>query len=180
MHRFWCLVVIGALTVAVSVVGAGPAAAAKGGNNENAHACQQGGHENRFESETGRPFKNAGDCASHGAKGGASSSLVLTNPSYTCQTNTKATCWGALAGTGLDPNLRWEVFVSEGPNLGTIVAQGHPAQDETVGTDGGSVPTRLEVPCGQNLSPLEAVAATEGSQPHDITSPPPPVNSPCG
>jgi hypothetical protein len=66
------LVVIGVVAVAMSVVVAGPAAAAKGGNSENAHACKQGGHENRFEAETGRPFKNAGDCASHGAKGGGS------------------------------------------------------------------------------------------------------------
>ena len=58
--------------------------AAKGGNSDNAHACQQGGHEHRFEAETGRPFKNAGDCTSHGALGGASSLLVLTNPSYPC------------------------------------------------------------------------------------------------
>jgi len=31
---------------------------------------QQSGHESRFEAETGRPFKNGGDCASHGAQGG--------------------------------------------------------------------------------------------------------------
>ena len=178
MHRLRGVVVIGALTAVVSVVAAGPAVAAKGGNSDNAHACQQGGHENRFEAETGRPFKNAGDCASHGAKGGASSSLVLTNPSYPCQPNSTATCWGALAGTGLDPSLRWMVFVSGGSNLGSIVAQGHPAPDGIVGTDGGTMPTLLEVPCGQNLSPLEAVAETAGSQPHDITSPS--VNSPCG
>jgi hypothetical protein len=70
MHRLRCLVVIGALAVAVSVVGAGPAFAAKGGNSDNAHACQHGGHETLFEAETGDPFKNTGDCASHGAKGG--------------------------------------------------------------------------------------------------------------
>jgi len=57
MHRLRCLVVLGALAVAVSVVGAGPAFAAKGGNNDNAHACQQGGHESQFEAETGRPSR---------------------------------------------------------------------------------------------------------------------------
>jgi hypothetical protein len=57
--------------------------AAKGDNSDNAHACQQGGHETRFEAETGRPFKNAGDCTSHGAQGGASSLLqFLTLPTY--------------------------------------------------------------------------------------------------
>ena len=33
MHRFGCLVLIGALAVAVCVVAAGPAVAAKGGND---------------------------------------------------------------------------------------------------------------------------------------------------
>jgi len=69
------LLVAGTLAVVVSAVVAGPAAAAKGGNSDNAHACQQSGHENRFEAETGRPFKNAGDCTSHGAQGGTSSAL---------------------------------------------------------------------------------------------------------
>ena len=43
MHRLGCVVVIGALAVAVSVVGAGPAVAAKGGNNDTAKLCQKGG-----------------------------------------------------------------------------------------------------------------------------------------
>ena len=42
MHRLRGPVTIGALAVAVSVVGAGPAFAAKGGNNDTAKACQQG------------------------------------------------------------------------------------------------------------------------------------------
>ena len=53
MHSLKSLVVIGALAVAASMVGAGPAFAAKGGNNDNAHACQQGGFANRFDGETG-------------------------------------------------------------------------------------------------------------------------------
>jgi hypothetical protein len=60
MHRLGWSMVNGALAVAVSVVAAGPAAAAKGGNSDNAHACQQGGHEHMFEAETGRPFKERG------------------------------------------------------------------------------------------------------------------------
>jgi hypothetical protein len=58
MHRLRCLVVIGALTVAVGVVAAGPAAAAKGGN-PTAQACQKGG-------STG--FVNQGDCVNEGAQ----------------------------------------------------------------------------------------------------------------
>jgi hypothetical protein len=172
------LLVAVTLAVAVSAVAAGPAVAAKGGNNDNAHACQQGGHENRFEAETGRPFKNAGDCASHGAKGGAASALFLTNPSYPCQSNPMATCWGAFAAIGLDPKLSWIVFVSAGSNRGTIVDQGFPAQDGSVGNPPVGPPIRLQVPCDQDLTPLEATAETMGDMPSDITSAP--VDSPCG
>jgi len=60
----------GVMAVAVAVIAAGPASGAEGGNSANAHACQHGGHETLFEAETGDPFKNTGDCASHGARGG--------------------------------------------------------------------------------------------------------------
>jgi len=60
MHRLWCLVVIGALAVAVSVVGAGPAVAAKGGN-ATAQACKKGGW-------TLGTFANQGDCVNDGAQ----------------------------------------------------------------------------------------------------------------
>ena len=92
MHRLRCLVVIGALAVAASAVAAGPAVAAKGGNSDNAHACQQGGHENRFEAETGNPFKNAGDCVSHAAMGGQDAELFI-DPVFTLDCND---CWGCL------------------------------------------------------------------------------------
>ena len=84
MRRVRWLVVLGALAVALSAAVAGPAVAAKGGNSDNAHACQQGGHENRFEAETGNAFKNAGDCVSHAAQGGATSSLQVLNDTYPC------------------------------------------------------------------------------------------------
>ena len=51
------------------------AAAAKAGNNDNAHACQQGGGAGLFD-EDQSPFKNPGDCASHGAKGGPYTGLA--------------------------------------------------------------------------------------------------------
>jgi hypothetical protein len=112
MHRLRCVVVIGALAVVVSVVVAGPAAGAKGGNNDNAHACQQGGHEGRFEAETGRPFKNAGDCASHGAQGGATAGLQIDNTgTYSCPPpNSNLTCWGRVTGSGLQPGSLWSVI----------------------------------------------------------------------
>ena len=68
MHRLRCLLVIGVLAVAVSVVGAGPAFAAKGGNNDTAKVCQKGGWQQLF-SDTGETFVNQGDCVNDGARG---------------------------------------------------------------------------------------------------------------
>jgi len=73
MHRLGCLVAIGALAVAVGVVTAGPAAAAKGGNNDAAKACQHGGWMGSF--------KNQGDCVNDAAqaKPGSAGSTVCGN-----------------------------------------------------------------------------------------------------
>jgi hypothetical protein len=98
MDRLKRVVIAVAVAVAVALVGAGAAAGAKGGNNDNAHACQQGGHQTRFEAETGNPFKNAGGCASHGAKGGASSSLQLQAAEYG---GDPLQYWGILNASGL-------------------------------------------------------------------------------
>jgi hypothetical protein len=162
--------VVAALAVVVSVVAAGSAAAAKAGNSENTHACQQGGHENRFEAETGKPFKNAGDCASHGAQGGATSSLqILTVPTYPCS-GTPGTCWGVISGSGLDSGEQWKAFIV-GPGL--VVASGVPD------TSGNLAPTALEVPCGEaGTDPLQAVGLTSADPPVVITSAK--VQSPCG
>jgi hypothetical protein len=111
MHRLRCLVVIGALTVAVSVVAAGLAAAAKGGNSDNAHACQQGGSGGLAEAETGNPFKNAGDCTSHGAQGGATAGLQIDTGTYSCPPpHSNLTCWGTVIGSGLQPGSPWTVL----------------------------------------------------------------------
>jgi hypothetical protein len=63
MHRLWCLVTIGVLAVAVSGVGAGPAVAAKGGNNDTAQLCQHGGW------KAFGTYANQGDCVNDGAQG---------------------------------------------------------------------------------------------------------------
>jgi hypothetical protein len=68
MRRLKCLVVIGAVTIAVSAVAAGPAAAAKGGNNDTAKRCQKGGWK-MLTAQTGAPFANQGDCVNDGAHG---------------------------------------------------------------------------------------------------------------
>jgi hypothetical protein len=63
MHRLRCLLVIGAVAAVVSVVAAGPAVAAKGGNNDTAKACQHGGWK-----AFGTLFANQGDCVNDGAQ----------------------------------------------------------------------------------------------------------------
>jgi hypothetical protein len=68
MHRFGCLVVIGTLAVAVSGVAAGPAVAAKGGNNDAAKVCQKGGWKTLVPHTDGT-FANQGDCVNDGAHG---------------------------------------------------------------------------------------------------------------
>ena len=139
MRRVRGVVVAGVLAVAVSAVAAGPAVAAKGGNSDNAHACQQGGHQNRFEAETGNPFKNAGDCASHGAKGGATSTLqFLTVPLYNCSGDESGTCWGIVSGSGLTPGADWFVFDRD---LDTL-------RRGTTSGDGSVPPTALNFQCG--------------------------------
>ena len=143
MRHLRCLVVPGALALAASVVAAGPAAAAKGGNSDNAHACQQGGHENRFEAETGRPFQTPGDCASHAARGGAISALEITNtPTYPCPPP-GGTCWGTFTGSGLAVGSQWIVH-----NLST-------GEEVNGNVDtSGSASAKLNVPCGVTVSPI--------------------------
>src|SRR5688500_3059925 len=120
----WCVrgvLVVGAMALAASTVVSGPAVAVKGGNSGNAHACQQGGHKSMFESETGNPFKNAGDCISHSALGGTASSLqFLTVPTYPCSAST-GTCWGIVSGSALRPGATWLV---ESLSTQSVVVQG--------------------------------------------------------
>ena len=111
MERLRCVLVAGMVAVAVCVVAAGPAAAAKGGNSGNAHGCQQGGHETLVAAETPLvPFKNAGDCTSHGAQGGATAGLQIDTGTYSCPPpHSNLTCWGTVIGSGLQPGSPWTV-----------------------------------------------------------------------
>jgi hypothetical protein len=172
MDRLKHALVVGALAVAVSVLAAGPAAAAKGGNSDNAHACQQGGHAKRFEAETGMPFKNAGDCASHGAKGGTTTFLVIDPSSYPCTDSTSgATCWGAISAAGLFPKIGWAVFATGGTES---VRSG--TADE-VGSVGPDPPVPLNLPCHQGFPDVFAISSTSQGAP--IVSQPA-VASTCG
>ena len=68
MRRLRSLVLMGALALAVGAIAAGPAAAAKGGNNDTAKRCQKGGWKT-LTAQTGAPFANQGDCVNDGAHG---------------------------------------------------------------------------------------------------------------
>ena len=68
MDRLRWIAVIAALAAAMSVGAAGPVAAGKGGNNDSAALCNQGGWKTLV-SRMGDPFKNQGDCVNDGAQG---------------------------------------------------------------------------------------------------------------
>jgi hypothetical protein len=157
MHRLRCWVVIGALAVAVSVVGAGPAFAAKGGNSDNAHACQQGGHQTLVAAEQPQvPFKNAGDCASHGAQGGDTSFLGLDNSgTYSC--HQVLTCWGTLSGSGLKPGAQWTVCK---PSVESCVNH----VTGTVAADGTIDAVQVLLLCGQEFDTAQAQSTTSAGQ----------------
>ena len=150
MRRVRDVLVAVALAVAVTAVAAGPAVAAKGGNSDNAHACQQGGHQNRFEAETGRPFKNAGDCVSHAAKGGEDAQLFI-DPVFTMDSCDD--CWGVLEGS-VSPNVEWQVFFSlTGTN--TPFASGRADND-------GTIIVNLDLPCGHGSTTAYVVDVADG------------------
>ena len=168
MHRLSCVVVIGALALVASVVMAAPAGAAKGGNSVNAHACQQGGHESRFEAATGNPFKNAGDCTNDGAQGMASTELAidLSGSPYACPSpNQGSFCWGNLLADGLAPGAQWEV---ENQVTHAVLASGN-------ATSSGTVPPgeALNLPCSVFLVQLSST--TSGNVPITESN----LESPC-
>ena len=154
MGRVRGVLVAGVVAVAVSVVAAGPAVAAKGGNSDNAHACQQGGHEKRFEAETGRPFKNAGDCVSHAAMGGEDAELFIDRV-FTLDDacSVPAGCWGVLEGF-VSPNARLEVFFSL---TGTTKPFASGMAD-----DSGTVIVNVDLPCGQGSTSAYVVDMADG------------------
>ena len=155
----------GALALVVVAVAAGPASAAKGGNSDNAHACQQGGHQNRFEAETGNPFKNAGACASHGAKGGAIASLQVLTDTYPC-VHFEGTCWGTVSGSGLRPGGAW------------IAIDASTAEPFVFGETNatGSLSQKLDRACGGTITSVRAFSETSAGA--KIASPI--VDTPCG
>ena len=68
MHPLRCLVVGAAVAAVMSLGAAGSVAAGKGGNDDTAKLCNQGGWKLLL-SRTGDPFSNQGDCVNDGAHG---------------------------------------------------------------------------------------------------------------
>ena len=99
MTRWLRLLVAVTVAVAVCVVAAGPAAAAKGGNSDNAKRCQKGGWRSLFDA-TGERFVNQGDCVSYGAQGGT---LYTSAGQAVCQA-----FGGTYVPDGGDGTLLWQ------------------------------------------------------------------------
>ena len=100
MVRSRLVAVVVVLAFGALLIGAGPATAAQGGNDDTAHACQHGGWANRTDPATGQPFTSQGACVSSGAHGSPplSASLVASD-----ELGCGGTCWGRIIGTGLQP-----------------------------------------------------------------------------
>jgi hypothetical protein len=173
MHCLRCLVVTGAVAVAVSVIAAGPAAAAKGGNNDNAHACQQGGHAGMFD-ESELPFKNAGGCASHGAIGRPYIGLWVMMTSYPCSSDSSVTCYGTVNGGELVPNAPVGVVLT--------FSDGEQKQEAPLADGNGNLDYKLEIICDADEDPrfVTSVYAsgTINVQNH-VASRTPIVSTPC-
>ena len=100
MVRSRLVAVVVLLAFGALLIGAGPATAAQGGNDDTAHACQHGGWANLTDPATGQPFTSQGACVSSGAHGSPplSASLVASD-----ELGCGGTCWGGIIGTGLQP-----------------------------------------------------------------------------
>ena len=105
MGRVRGVLVAGAVAVAVSAVAAGPAVAAKGGNNDTAKACQQGGWQTLVPN-LGVRFANQGDCVNDGAKGSApfgaagKAACGALRGVFILFTDFWSCAWNVLAGSG--------------------------------------------------------------------------------
>ena len=150
---------LGALTL-----GAGPAAAAQGGNDDTAHACQQGGWANLTDPATGQPFTSQGACVSSGAHGNPplSASLVASN-----ELGCGGTCWGRITGTGLQPGAGFTWGASS--PMFSLAFLG------SIGTS-GSVDVAADLPCGEGWGNLQASSTTAAGTPISSNV----ANSPCG
>ena len=173
MRRLGGLVVVGALAVAVSVVAAGPAFAAKGGNNDTAKACQKGAWQT-LRSQTGARFNNQGDCVNDGAHGlgvrpgptpgPIPNPFVVSMDSYNCPNdpNDDDDCYGTVSGSGLSPGSGVRVI---------LTFFGGQQQVQTYNADGAGdlAPVNLNLTCDEtdqdnNVSDVEVDGTTASQQ----------------
>jgi hypothetical protein len=173
MGRVKGVLVIGVLAVAAGTFVAGPAAAAKGGNNDNAHACQQGGSGGLVAAETGLPFKNAGDCASHEAQGNEASGLVISmsfSPSYQCAFGPN--CYGSVTGFGLLANSTIRLFFK--PQTGP------PIENDVQADSNGNYFAQFGNTCPIPANEVPIISAQAfGTSAHNTPVQTPLVDDPC-
>jgi hypothetical protein len=164
MVRSRLVAVIVVLAFGALLIGAGPAAAAQGGNDDTAHACQHGGWASLTDPATRQPFTNQGACVSSGAHGNPplSASLVASD-----ELGCGGTCWGRIIGTGLQPGAPF-TWGASGPTVGLEFLG-------PIGSD-GRVDVAATLPCGQGWGNLQASSTTAAGTPISSNV----ANSPCG
>jgi hypothetical protein len=154
--------------------GGWPCCGRKGGKNDNAHACQQGGSGGLVAAETGRAFKNAGDCASHGAQGNDTNGLVLSlrmNPSYACAFGPD--CYGTLTGSGLLATSTVKIFY-------TFLDQpGRPIEVDVKADSSGNLLSQLGLTCPLFGTPLVGAQASGTLAAQNTPVQTSVVNDPC-
>jgi hypothetical protein len=160
--RLVAMVVV--LALGALALGAGPAAAAQGGNDDTAHACQHGGWASLTDPATGQPFTSQGACVSSGAHGNPplSASLVASD-----ELGCGGTCWGRIIGTGLQPGARF-TWSASAPNFGLGFLSSIDSS--------GRVDVAANLPCGRGWGNLQASSTTAAGTPISSNV----ANSPCG
>ena len=151
MKRLRVAVAIAFAALVVLAVAAGPAAAAKGSNNDTAHACQHGGWTTLVDPATGLAFKNQGDCVNSGAQGNPPASLVVT-----AEVSADGRSWGVATGSGLLPGSIWTFSATEA-NIGLDFFEQVP--------DDGTLSFGPFWPCGAGAHSVSASATTASGQP---------------
>lgn len=161
------MLVVASVALLPALVFAGPAAASKGGQKVNVAVCKQS-------VLTGDAFRNLGQCVSSAPQDvviepGPQFSLTVDNSGgfYDCTPGT-GLCWGALLGSGLEPNTVVHVIGS---------APGFTGTHATVQND-GSVSVSLNLPCNVHDVFIGGTAG-DGSLTGKIGPFDPPPPGPC-
>lgn len=119
-------------------------------------------------------FKNAGDCASHGAQGNDTNGLVISmsmspSDSYPCAFGPN--CYGTVTGSGLLPGSTVKLFF-------TFDQPGPPIESDVTADSSGKLFSQLGDTCPTGGVPLVSVQAS-GTTAQNTPVQTPVVNDPC-